>query len=157
MANNKNSFFDSITDKRTVPYNQALTGTYAIAAGSKNVVGTVTRFITELKKGDWLIDLTNDEIRRVTSIQSNTLATIDSAFTNAIAAETDFTPASRLVEISVVIPSGVAPGEIDGKALPAGTPVSWGKGSREGSAVRDLVDPIIVDAVGSSMLVQTLE
>lgn len=157
MANNKNSFFDSISDKRTIPYNQTLTGTYAIGAASQNVVGTATAFITELKKGDWIVDLANDEIRKITHVQSDTLATIESPFSNAVVAGTEFTAASRLVEISVVIPPGGVAGEIDGVALPAGIPVSWGKTSRERSAERDLVDPIIVEATGSTMLIQTLE
>jgi hypothetical protein len=157
MANIKNTFFDSITDKRSIPYNS--TGTGTIETIGNNLRGAGTLFKTELKVGSWIVSLTQDEVRKVISIESDTAATLQAGFTVDIAAASAlvYCPPSRYVEISVVIPPGLAAGEIDGKALPAGVPVGWGKGSRERSATRDLVDPIIVDAADTTMLIQTLE
>lgn len=56
----------------------SLTGTFSTT--QTTVTGTDTAFKTEFAIGDFLVDATNKEQRRITSILSNTEMTIESAF-----------------------------------------------------------------------------
>lgn len=149
----KNSNYFLITDKRTIPFNQAGTGT--LKTVGTTVLGTGTLFATEMPAGSWVVDLTQDEVRRVTRVDSNTRAYLSQEFTVDLAASTavDLIPRNndRAVSISVQIPAGSGDGEIDGQVMPEGTSLTFSKDSRSHSGGRDLVDPIIVDATGTEM------
>lgn len=151
--NFKNTAYYIATTKQTVPLNSIQTGT--IETVGKAVKGTGTLFTTELPVGSWVVDLAQDEIRRVESVESDTLAYMSNAFTVDLAAATplDAIPAkdAKCVTIGVAIAPGGAAGEVDGSVFPAGVPLVFSKDSRDHSAARDLVDPIIID--GASVLV----
>lgn len=156
MATNyKNTKYFIVTGKQTVPANANGTGT--IETVGKAVKGTGTAFTTEMPVGSWLVDESQDEIRKVISVTSDTLAYLDAPFTSDIAALT--TPSiieakdTKAVSIAVAIPAGLAAGEIDGVAFAAGSSISFSKDSRDHSASRDLVDPLIVDGTGTTMQV----
>lgn len=72
----------------TLPRSVALTGTVTCAADSKELRGTSTLFLEELRIGDTIYDNTNGEIRTVASIQSNTQLRLNLGFTNALSGAT---------------------------------------------------------------------
>lgn len=164
MSNQKNNFYNLITDKRTVPFNE--TGTGTIETNKLGIIGTGTAFKTELKRGAWIVDLTNNEIRKVESVESDTYAILVSAFSTDIAAASplDYIPAwkGNAREISIIIPltdqGGTANdwGQVDGEDFPPGLPYTISKSSRDDSSVMDVVNPIIVDATDTQMGVTQL-
>jgi len=158
MANYKNSIYDYFDNEiDTFPRSAVKTGTISVnAAGNRTyVTGVGTLFTTELKAGGFICMLSASEIRRITSIQSNTVLTIDEPFSGAVAgAALVYTPASDYCEMSVCIPTTEAAGEIDGETLPPGIGVTWTKSSRTVSSQRDLIDPIIIDATGTIVVAQ---
>jgi hypothetical protein len=149
MANYKNTVYNLITDKRTIPYNAAGTGT--IETAGNWVIGTGTLFTTEMPRGSWLVDESQNEIRYVESVESDTKAYISQPFSIDITAGA--TPSiihakdTNVVSIALSCPSGAsADPTVDGVTFPKGNTVSFSKDSREKSGKRDLVDPIILDA-----------
>jgi hypothetical protein len=165
MANTKNTLYYTINNaKAAVPASANKTGT--IKTEGKYVVGTSTLFMTEMRAGSWLTDLTNNELRRVTRVTSDTYAELDSAFSSDISAGTtpNVIPVEdlHLRELSVAIPpldSGGSPyawGEIDGETLPNGSPVTFGKNSAYNTNRDGLVDPLIANATGTLIQVTIL-
>jgi len=149
MANYKNTVYNLITDKRTIPYNANGTGTISTAGAF--VIGTGTLFTTEMPRGSWLVDESQNEIRYVVAVDSDTKAILSQAFTVNIAALT--TPSiihakdTNVVSIALSCPSTAsADPTIDGVSFPKGNTVSFSKDSRDKSGTRDMVDPIILDA-----------
>lgn len=155
MANNKNSNYKYITDKRTVPFNETATGT--ASTNGKRVDGVATAFKTELQAGSWIVDLTNDEIRQVDNVVSDTVAYLTEAFTTDLvlgAFEIIKNSNCAVVSISVQVPSGAATdAEVDGETFPKGTSLTFSKDSRDSNKSKDFIDPIIVDATGTSVQV----
>lgn len=155
MANFKNTIYNLISNKRTVPYNSIGTGT--VSTNGNAVTGVGTLFTTEMPMGSWIVDLAQDEIRYIYRVESDTLAFMTQPFTVDLAA---LTPLDRIpeddaqcVSIAFSIPAAAAAGEIDGVVFPAGSTASFSKDSRDRSSKRDLVDPFIVDATLTTMLV----
>ena len=72
----------------TVPLSSSLTGTVSCAADSKLVTGSSTAFKSELRRGDYLYDNTNGEIRRVDIIKSDTELYLFDGFTNLLSGAT---------------------------------------------------------------------
>ena len=152
MANpNKNTQYYKLTTKTSVPAPANKTGT--IETVGVAVKGTGTLFTTEMQVGSWIIDTSQDELRRVIKVESDTLAFISDTFTVNIAAAT--TPSViknedlNVREIAIAIPLGQADGEIDGTALEAGLPVSFGKNSDTKGNFKSFIHPVIVDASGT--------
>lgn len=155
MANNNNVFYDTITNKRTVPYNSTKTGT--IQTVGTDVIGTGTLFTTEVKVGDFLVDLTQNEVHKVVQIQDNTNMYIQEAFTVNLPAATAvvISPSvPRPKEISLLVPVGNPDGKINGKTLIAGAGFNVSKMAKDINGRPDFVDTIVVDATGTSMVVQ---
>ena len=154
--NFKNSIYYIASTKQTVPLNSIQTGT--IETVGKAIKGTGTLFTTEMPVGSWIVDLAQDEIRKIDTVESDTLAYMSNPFTLDLAALTalDVIPAkdAKCVTIAVSIPAGGAAGEIDGEIFPAGSGASFSKDSRDHSAARDLVDPIIIDGALVQVLIQ---
>ena len=153
MANYKNTIYQVITGKQTLPLNVAGTGT--ISTDGKKVTGSGTAFKTEMPVGSWLVDLTQDEIRKVISVDSDTEAYIDVAFTSdlvGVAADYIQAKNAKSQAISVSIKSGLADGELDGDVLPNGANITFSKDSDANSSGKYLVDPIIVDGTGTTIL-----
>lgn len=151
MATNyKNTVYSRSTGHDTFPASKAKTGTITTtnAYDGKRVIGTSTLFTTELEIGGWIVDIAHDEIRKITNILTDTNLTIDHAFSNSLTGlALKYVPPSDSVELSVVF-SG-ASGKIDGQLLPANIGFSFGKTGRDNSAVRDFIDPLIIDATGT--------
>lgn len=158
MATNyKNSTYDYISGHQTVPAAGTKTG-LCITAGTA-VTGTGTKFLSEMRAGSWLVDLAHNEIRKVVRVDSDTLAYIDKAFTTSLASaapsviiESD----TNISTISVsILATAAAAGVVDGKVFPKGGSITFSKDSRTTSSMRDFIDPIIVDASETTMLVLT--
>lgn len=164
MTNFKNNFYDSITNKRSIPYSAATTGT--VTSTGVNVVGTGTLFIAECPPGSWFVDLAANEVRKVKSVISDTRLVLEEAFTVDLAAvatpQVIHAKEMKAVEIEVFIPLVVAPGGannafgvIDGIAFPSGYVRKLSKSSK-GESKRSTIDPIIVDASATVMTVSIL-
>jgi hypothetical protein len=153
--NNKNSIYYVSTINQTVPLSTIQTGT--IETLDSAVVGTGTKFKTEMPAGSWLVDLTQNEIRKVKDVESDVLAYVDAPFTLDLAALTALNVIlakdAKCVSIALQVPAGGAAATLDGYPFPAGTSVAFSKDSRDHSAARDLVDPVIIDASGTSVQV----
>lgn len=139
--------FETITDKRSIPFNSSGTGT--IATHGIAIVGTGTAFTTEMRAGSYLVNLAQDEVRRVYRVDSDTLAFLEVAFTSDISAGT--TPEiiaahqAKVKEISLKTSDTI---QVDG--APFTGIITWSKTGNDRSARPDLVEPIIVDATGGS-------
>lgn len=151
MANYKNSNFYRITGKQSLPAASTKTGT--IETVGTAVIGTGTSFLTEIPVGSWIVDLAQDEVRKVIDVQSDTAATISNAFTADLAAATALSAIherdTNVVSISVSIKSALADGELDGLVFTNGTGLTFSKDSRDVKAKNDFIDPIIVDGTGT--------
>ncbi len=157
MSNSKNSTFLKITDHRTVPFNSTKTGTFSAAAGSVWVVGTATLFTEELQVGGWLVDLTNDEIRKIAGIGNNTSLNLVSGFTNALSlADVVYVGPSLARTIQIVVDNAAV--TIDGSTTVANIPFIWDKASKDNSHKSlDFIDPVIVNATSHNAWILILE
>lgn len=155
MINFKNTLFYLVTGAQTVPAHIAGTGT--IVTLGTAVQGTGTKFKAEMAVGSWLVSQSANEIRKIKSVESDTLAYMEQALSVDLGSSTPaIIPADKAkpVTISVSVPSGLTDGVVDGAALKNGTGLTFSKDSRDHSAARDVVDPLIVD--GSSTSIQVL-
>lgn len=153
MANYTNTPYDNISNKRSIPYSASNTGT--IGTQGIAVEGVSTLFLTEMLAGAVIVDLTNWEWRKVVRVDSNTLAYIEKPFTADLANGT--TPnviphtTSRAKGIYISTPGAAF---IDNKAFTGA--LALDKAANEKSGRRDFVDPIIVDATGTTMQVEII-
>jgi hypothetical protein len=159
MANYKNTDYYAITGKETIPVSANKTGT--IETVGKAVKGDGTLFMTEMQAGSWLIDLAQDEMRKVVRVESDTLAFLDNAFTADLAALTTPSVISRtslnLKSISVSISPLLADGEIDGVVFNAGAAMAWAKNGMDDRGIYSFVDPVIADGTGTVINVAILK
>lgn len=152
----KNTEYNLITGKQSVPESSSGTGT--ISTDGIVVNGTGTLFSTEMPKGSWLVDLSQNYMCQVDRVDSDTKAyLLDSFPVDLSSVSPDIIPMKimNVVAISVQIPSGLTDGEIDGEVFPQGTSITFAK-DRDHSAHRDLIDPIIVDGTGTQMQILIL-
>lgn len=161
MASAKNTIFYNQTSKDTVPASTALTGTITSAAASRELVGTGTAFISQVTKGDWIVDLTHNEIRRILNIPTdNTSLELESGFTNALSSATLYFIKKTIIKYIGIVPDNVSV-TIDGAAVPvANIFYNFDKGSRgakDSHSPTDFVDPIIVDATSHNAGIIILE
>ena len=141
-----------INDKRSIPFNSSGTGTLSTAETVVTGIGTL--FTTEMPVGSYLVDLTNDEVRRVIRVDSNTKAFLEKSFTNEFSAATPEIIGAwqaKAKEISIET-SGSC--ELNGEAFTG--ILTFPKGGSGRSARPDLVSPIIVDATGTTMNIMIL-
>ena len=165
MTNFKNDKFYKITNaKQTIPASANGTGT--VSTSGIFVTGTSTLFVSEMSKGSWITDLTNNEIREVDEVLSDTSAKLKQAFTADLSSVTPNIIAKRdldIRELSVIIPlvnaagTAYAFGEIDGVELESGLPLTFGKASKDTKDTFSYIDPIIADATGTVMNVTILK
>lgn len=142
----------------TIP--RATTGTGTIAATSVSVTihGTGTLFLTDLKVGNWLCDLTNYEVRKIKSVVTDTLVIIDRPFSNALTTTAVNTVDTNdlVQEVFAVIKDGLADGVVDGKVMTNGVPFLWGRKSSIQISDANKVDPITFNATGTTITITTV-
>ena len=156
MATNfKNTFYDYISGAQTVPVSANATGT--ISTHGTAVIGTSTLFKTDMPAGSWLTSISANEIRKVVSIESDTVAYLSEAFTvdlSAVAPNVIHKSELNIVAISISVPAAAANTcLVDGKTFPKGASLTFSKDGRSTSGVRDFVDPLVVSASASTMLI----
>lgn len=161
MSNTKNTKYYIINNTAdTVPASTQGTGTVVAGAGDKGMVGTGTLFTTELQKGDWIADITHNEVRRIIGILNNTDLQIEQGFTNAQSGSFYFVKSSRARAITVACDNVAV--TIDGAAMFAtgsNGAVTFDKssiGSPGSHSPTDFIDPIIVGASGHNAYITLL-
>lgn len=158
-VNSKNSIFYKVTSHISVPASVAGTGTFASAAGSIDVVGSGSLFKTEIKRGDWLIDIANDEVRQVENVDTNTTLTLVQGFSNAQTTTAVVSVVqSRAKKIGLIADNAAV--TIDGQTMPANIEISWDKSSEDMTSAHSpnsFIDPVIVNATGHNLYVTITE
>ncbi len=138
-------------------FTNILTGA-TTATAAVNGIPTYTLFMQQCQVGDFIYNATLSEVHKITYISDNLSMQIQEAFGSDLTAQSllivPFIPHPK--EISVLIPNGNPAGTIDGVAWPAG--VSWTdskiNNGMTSTGIGQFVDPIIVDATGTTMLVE---
>lgn len=141
-----------ISDKRSVPFNASGTGT--ITTYGIKIVGTGTLFSTELQAGSYLVNLTTNEAIKVYRQDTDTKAFLEKPFAADITAATPqiiSKAKAKVKEIQLVTAGSCF---IDGVAF-TGTK-GYNKNGDHKSGRPNLIEPIIVDASGSSMTVDII-
>lgn len=160
-VNYKNSNYKYLSNEIvSAPLSSVGTGT--VSSDDKALIGVGTLFTTEIPKGSWVIDFANNELRQVDRVESDTLAYLTEAFSTDLAALSQLDKIHSMdcnaVSISVqVLSSAAADITIDGEIFPKGASITFSKDSRDRSGKRDLVDPIIIDATGSTAMLLIME
>lgn len=140
------TIYEVITDKRSLPFNSSGTGT--ITTNEYAIVGTGTLFKTEMPGGSYLVDLTNDEVRKVVRVDSDTIAFLEKPFTSEFSSDTPEIVAAwqcKAKEISIETEDAC---EVNGAAF---TGILNLVKADIGSQRPNIIAPIIVDATGGSM------
>ena len=148
----KQDVFVVATDKRSVPANTAGTGT--IVTFGKSIVGTSTLFKTEMKAGSYLVDLDQNECRKVVRVDSDAKAFLEIPFTSNLASGTPqiipwYASGPKLIS---VYSSGNY--ELNGETITGG--VTAEKTGNDRSGRRDLTEPVVIDATASGAQIEIL-
>ena len=152
----KQNIYQIVTDKRSVPFNSAGTGT--IQTFGKAVVGTGTKFTTEMPVGSWLIKLDTWEKAKVVRVDSDTQAYLELAFSVDIAflniPQIVSASKAKAKSISLKIDSTNPDGLLDNVAFNG--IVTIDKVGNEGTYNKDLIQPVLIDATGTFIKVDVL-
>ncbi len=148
----KQLIYDTITDKRSLPFNSAGTGT--IVTHGVAIVGTGTLFNTELQAGSYLVSLSQNECRRVYRQDNNTTAFLEFPFTSDLSSAAPQIISHIQMKVKEISMDTADNCFIDGKAFTGILTLPKGGNSRSSRA--DLLEPVIVDATGGSMQVEIL-
>lgn len=141
-----------ITDKRSLPFNE--TGTGTVVTSGVSIVGTGTLFKTEMPAGSYLVDLTNDEVRRVERVDSDTEAYLEKPFTSNLASAAPEIIAAWKAKVKEISISTGDTCELNGESFTGTLTIS--RYGNDRSSRRDLVEPVIVDATSGSMQVNII-
>jgi len=143
----------SITDKRSVPFNVAGTGT--VVTHGVAIVGTGTLFNTEMEAGSYLVNLSTNEAIKVVRKDSNTLAFLERPFTSDFASATPQIIPWYKAKVKTLSISATGTILVDGESV-TNTAFSADKAGNDRSSRRDLIEPVIVDATAGSALIEIL-
>jgi len=138
--------------KDTLPLSSTKTGT--ITSLGNTISGSGTDFGAEIKKGDFVVDLTQNEVRLIVDVSDTAeFAQIDRAFS------TDITVAINLVivdeddaamrELSI-LNSGASPGEVDGKVFAVNEVTTWNANDADARGQHGFIIPKVVDTTGTT-------
>lgn len=145
--------FYLLTTKDTVPQSDAKTGTFTTSG--KVVTGSGTSFLTEVKIGDWLVNLAGDEVAEVIKVNSDTQLEIKFKFSSDVAAATAVRIVdSRIAKVMYMELSndGGVDTTIDGETFLADKATSFGQPNVRGER-HGLVVPKVVDGATSNVTV----
>lgn len=112
--------------KETFPQSVATTGAGAdtVQVLGKNVFGTGTAFTTDFKVGGFVWLTTNDELRRIIRISSDTKMTLEHSATSVAADTAKAIPVQGFDNVSYIV-DDVDSVEINSIEVPAGTSESF--------------------------------
>lgn len=155
-VNYKNSQYKYL-DNEVVSAPLSSVGSGTVSSDGKALIGVGTAFTTEIPKGSWVIDFSNNELRQVDRVESDTLAYLTEAFSTDLSVSSQLDKIHTMdcdaVSISVqVLSSAAANITIDGETFPKGASITFSKDSRDRSGKRDLVDPILIDATSTTAM-----
>ncbi len=129
----------------------APTGTFTAGATGTEITGVGTNF-TKFKVGDWIVDYTNFEIRKIVNIQSDLICTVGPKFSNALAGVTlVITPSSRVKYATLF---GTTAAKINNVSMPLGVVIplaSEDNAAQHGNT--NFIDPVFVDGTGGSIFI----
>jgi len=145
----KNSRYLALAAKESLPLSALKTGT--ISSAGNIITGVGTAFKSEVRPGDWIVDLvTNDELRKVISITDDTHLIVDEEFTLVLPALSVIrTVRSRAKMISVTNVGG-ANATLDGVNIIPGQTTTFPKSEKNPNG-SDFIDPIIVDPAATTI------
>jgi len=161
MANFKNDNSSIVTTLTTVPA-PVTTGSGTIITQGTGIVGTGTFFKTgsELKRGDWIVDTAQNEVRRVVRVKNDTNAYMSNAFTADLTSTALLRIPGENTNIkmmSLAIEAGLTDGTIDGVAFKNGTTRTFNKGSDDRDGFKSFVNPVVINGTSTTIDVITLE
>lgn len=136
---------------------EVLTGATSGATAAVNGAPTYTLFTQQCRVGDFLVSLTQNEVHKISFITDDGSMQIQEAFGSDLTSVPIVISPSvpRPKEISVLIPTGNPNGLIDGVTLTAGVAWNASKTAQYNNGIVDgFIDPITVDATGTSMIIQ---
>jgi hypothetical protein len=156
MATNTNPYTQ--TTKETVPVSTAGTGTITTSGTVKTQIqGSGTVFTTQLQLGGWIYIAAQSQVRRIVDIASDTSLTIDQAFTVDLAASAFrfILRTDNVRELAISVTGG--PALINGASIPVGITYNPSKANLLLNNKFGFVDPVVLDATGSTCVVSTLK
>lgn len=139
------SKYYTMSSTDTVPESTALTGTISIVQDALAVTATGGAFLSEVQINDYLYDVTNGEVRRVTRVYDDNKVAIDRPFGND-STSVKVVRRPRVNYLSVTAQSGTD-ATMDGEPLYQNLPVT--KGSQD---ARTTTSPVVID-IGTSTVV----
>lgn len=134
-------------EKETFPISVAATsGTISTGTRKDFIVGVGTVFTTDLQKGDYIWDTTNDELIEVEGVVSDTEIYLKKEFTNALSgtAAWKIVPRVHYTTISWAIDSGGA-ASINTISFPTSTSESYNNDKPYGQGGGRRLAPILID------------
>jgi hypothetical protein len=128
----------------------------SVATAAVNGVPTYTLFTKQCMVGDFIYNATQSEVHKIVYISDDISMQIQEAFGSDLVAQALIVSpcVPRPKEISVLIPNGNPAGVVDGVTWPAGIAWTDSKTSQYNNGRDDgQIDPIVVDATGTTMIV----
>lgn len=141
-----------ISDKRSVPFN--VTGTGQLVTHGIKIVGVGTKFSTELQAGAYLVNLATNEAIKVYRQDTDTSAFLEKPFAADIPLSTPQIISKAKAKVKEIKLQTAGACFIDGAAF-TGTE-DYNKNGDHKSGRPNLIEPIIVDATGSTMTIDII-
>ena len=146
----KQTIYETISDKRSIPFNSAGTGTVSTRALAISGFGSI--FTTEMRAGSYLVNLATNEAIRVIRVDSDTKAFLEKPFAADMTTITPQIIKAEQVKVKKIKLTTAAANFIDGKAF-TGT-FENDKLGNDRSSRPDLIEPIIVDSTAGATVVE---
>ena len=141
-----------ISDKRSLPYNVAGTGT--VVTHGIAVVGTGTLFKSEMMAGSYLVNLSTNQAVRVYRVDSDTIAFLEKPFTVDFASATPQIIPTFASQPKLISMFSNGDYDVNGNTVTGG--VTAEKTGNDRSSRRDLIKPIVIDATAGSVQIEIL-
>ncbi len=148
----KQLIVEVISDKRSLPYNIAGTGT--VETFGLAIVGVGTLFKSEMMAGSYLVSLSQNECRKVVRVDSDTKAFLEIPFTSDLVSATPQIIPHYAASPKLISVYSAGSFEIDGKTLTGGNTAE--KTGNSNTSRRDLIEPFVIDATASDVQIEIL-
>lgn len=142
----------TITDKRSIPFNSAGTGT--IVTKERVITGTGTLFLTELPVGSYIVSETQNKCIKVVRVDSDIKAVLEYAFASGLTSAAPSIIKAHQTKVKSITLNTSSANFVNGGAFTGTMTIT--KGGNEGSRRSDLIEPIIIDSTAGATTVQIL-
>lgn len=141
-------------EKETFPVSVAPTsGTISTGTRKDFIVGASTVFLTDVEVGDYIWDTTNDELRKVVGVLSNTEIYLEKEFTNALSADPfKIVPKNVYRTMSWAI-DAVGAADINGITFAASMSETLENNKPNGEGGGRRLSPILIDCTANANIV----